>query len=247
MKKALGLSADILRRPIIGFSLLLLALSLLISSCGGSDEAVKAGTIIGVVYDAENNKVLPDVKVSIAERFVSSSTRGVFELTQLTPGTVRITFQKEGYKPTMREVELGEEKIFMEVLMERSQSLAYTITDQVKLRGSPSLDGEILEALTDQARIILTGKQEKGWYEGQLGDKVGWIWGGYLRSTDVTISRVEIMVDCKLHKEPQSSSEEVGEAYAGLQVVIVEVSGSWSKLVLPSGVEGWAESANLSS
>lgn len=245
LKRALQFLKSILRRPIKGLFLFLLFLTLLISACGGGSEATKAGTIIGVIYDSKNNEVLADVKVSIAERFVTSSTRGVFELSQLPLGTARLTFQKDGYKPTMREVEVGEEKIFMEVLMESQQAVAYTIADQVKLRGTPSLDGEILEAMALGTKVALTGEAEKGWYKGQVGDKVGWIWGGYLKSSDLVISRMEILVDCKLYKEPQSA-EEIGEAYAGLQVVTGETSGSWIKVTLPSGVEGWVETKNLS-
>ncbi|MCR4428742.1 MAG: SH3 domain-containing protein [Caldiserica bacterium] len=219
------------------FFLIFLSFIFLICSCGKSPTFV---SVIGVVYDSKTNQVLADVTVrSGPEKSTSTSQRGVFELSNLTPGKIQLSFEKEGYRPAAREFELNEGKEFLEVLMEPLETVAYTLADQVKLRSQPSVSGEIIDALSLNARVVLQGNQEKGWYQVQVNGKTGWVWGGYLKSEDVSIPRMEVKKDSTLFSSPDEGSEGVQEVYEGYQVIVTQQQGDWAKVLLPSGAEGW--------
>ncbi len=239
------------RAKALGICMMLLTLIAFgIAGCGGngSETPVETGTgtLIGVIYDSQNTAVLGEVRVSYgADLFTTSSARGVFELAALPYGSLEISFTKMGYKATSRTVDLKEPKMFVEVLLDNDQSFANTLVDEVKLRKDPNLNGEILEVLAQETKLILTGETNKGWYGVQAGDKNGWVWGGYLRSTDIKIPRMEILADGKLYKDI-NSTEEIEDIFAGIPVIVTGTSSSWTKILLPSGAEGWLETAALS-
>jgi SH3-like domain-containing protein len=217
------------------------------AGCGGnvSESPAETGTLIGVVYDSQNSAVVGGVKVSYGtDLFTTSSSRGVFELTALPYGSLEISFAKQGYKVSNRTVDMKEPKMFIEVLLDGNQSLANTMVDEVKLRKDPNLNGEILEVLAKETKLVLTGEINKGWYGVTAGDKNGWVWGGYLRSIDVKIPRMEILADGKLYREA-NSTEGIEDIYAGIPVIVTGTSSSWTKVLLPSGTEGWLETTAL--
>jgi len=227
-----------------GIFLGIVLILLLATSCGKPESYA---TIIGVVYDGDTNEVLENVTVRYSsDIFTTTSPRGVFELTKLPLGKIQLSFEKEGYRPTAREVALKEGKEFLEVLMERAENTAFTLADQVKLRLQPSVDGQIIDALAINTKVILAGEQKLGWYKGKVGEQVGWIWGGYLKSDTVSIPRMEVKIDSKLYSTPDEAAEDVQEIYEGFQVIILETQGDRTKVILPSGVEGWVSSAVLS-
>lgn len=229
-----------------GLSLLLLSLIviLFLSSCGKTQTFV---SVIGVVYDSKTNQVLSDVTVRFdPQKSTSTSQRGVFELSNLPPGKIQLSFEKDGYRSTAREFELTEGKEFLEVLMEPLETVAYTIADQVKLRSQPSVSGDILDALSLNTRVVLQGNQDKGWYEVKVNGKTGWVWGGYLKSDDVTIPRMEVKKDTTLYSSPEEGSEAVQEVLEGYQVIVTQQQGDWGKVLLPSGIDGWMRMEALS-
>lgn len=225
--------------------ILVFALLLTLSSCGGKTQTFVS--IVGVVYDSETNEVLANVTVRFSpDIFTTTSPRGVFELNKLPPGKIQLSFEKDGYSPTAREIELKEGKEFLEVLMERQETVAYVIADQVKLRSQASVDAEILEALPTNTKVALEGNQDHGWYQVKVGDKEGWIWGGYLKSDTVSIPRMEVTKDSVLLSAPEEGAQEVQEVYEGYQVIITDKQGEWAKVLLPSGAEGWMSLSVLS-
>jgi SH3-like domain-containing protein len=232
----------------LGMCMMLLTLVAFgIAGCGdtSSQAPAETGTLIGVVYDSQSTAVLGGVKVSYgADLFTTSSGRGVFELAALPYGSLEISFIKQGYKASTRTVDLKEPKMFLEILLDSDQSLANTLVDEVKLRKDPNLNGEILEVLAQETKLVLTGEINKGWYGVQAGAKSGWVWGGYLRSTDAKIPRMEILADGKLYKEA-NSAEEIEDIFAGIPVIVTGTSSSWTKILLPSGTEGWLETTGL--
>jgi hypothetical protein len=222
----------------------LVVLVFLLSSCGKAETFV---SIVGVVYDSQTNEVLENVTVRFdPDIFTTTSPRGVFELNNIPPGKIQLSFEKEGYRPAVREFELKEGKEFLEVLMERQETVAYTIADQVKLRSQPSVEGEILDALATNTKVALEGSQDKGWYKVKVNDKIGWIWGGYLKSESVTIPRMEVRKDSLLLSSPEEGAQEIQEVYEGYQVIVSENRGEWVKVLLPSGAEGWMPLSVLS-
>jgi len=225
--------------------ILIFVLAFLLSSCGGKTQAYVS--IVGVVYDSETNEVLGNVTVRFSsDIFTTTSPRGVFELNQLPPGKIQLSFEKDGYSPTVREIEIKEGKEFLEVLMERQETVAYVIADQVKLRSQASVDAEILEALSTNTKVALEGSQDHGWYKVKVGDKEGWIWGGYLKSDSVSIPRMEVKKDSVLLSTPEEGAQEIQEVYEGYQVIVTENQGAWAKVLLPSGAEGWMSLSVLS-
>jgi SH3-like domain-containing protein len=236
------------RAKAVGMCLMLSAfVAISFSGCGGdsSESPAETGTLIGVVYDSQNTAVLGGVKVSYGtDLFTTSSPRGVFELAALPYGSLEIVFQKQGYKVATRTIDMKESKMFVEILLESDQSLAYTLAEEVKLRKDPNLNGEILEVLATETKLILTAEVNKGWYGVIAGDKNGWVWGGYLRSTDVKIPRMEILADGKLYKEI-NSTEGIEDIFAGIPVIVTGTSSTWTKILLPSGTEGWLETTAL--
>lgn len=236
------------RAKALGMCIMILALVTFgIAGCGGnsSESPAETGTLIGVVYDSQNTAVLGGVKVSYGtDLFTTSSPRGVFELVALPYGSLEISFSKQGYKVSNRTVDLKEPKMFVEILLDIDQSLANTLVDEVKLRKNPNLNGEILEVLAKETKLVLTGEINKGWYGVIAAEKNGWVWGGYLRSTDVKIPRMEILADGKLYKEA-NSTEGIEDIFAGIPVIVTGTSSSWTKILLPSGAEGWLETTAL--
>lgn len=236
------------RAKALGMCMMLSALvAFSVAGCGGdsSESPAETGTLIGVVYDSQNTAVLGGVKVSYGtDLFTTSSPRGVFELAALPYGSLEISFVKQGYKVAKRTIDMKEPKMFVEILLDNDQSFASTLADEVKLRSDPSLNGEILEALAIDTKVVLTGEINKGWYGVKAGEKSGWVWGGYLSSTDVKIPRMEILADGKLYKEA-NSSEGIEDIFAGVPVIVTGTSSSWTKILLPSGTEGWLETTAL--
>lgn len=238
-------------RPIRSFRrhpwLTVLILSLVLLFACVPKETPKAGIILGVIFDSQSNEVLGDVKVSSGTTlFTTSSERGVFQLSMLPYGQTTLSFAKALYKSTTRTITLMEEKIFVEVLLERNQILATTAVEEVKMRAAPMQEGEILEVLPKGAQVVLTKEENKGWYCLQFNGKNGWAWGGYLRSSDLAIPSLIVIEDCKLLQQP-GGGEEAGEAYAGLGVIRLESKDNWIRVILPSGVEGWLEAKRTTS
>ncbi|MEI6510263.1 MAG: SH3 domain-containing protein [bacterium] len=226
--------------PILPWLALAIVSLFLVSACVPK-ETPKTGAILGVIFDRESNEVLSDVKVSSgAILFTTSSVRGVFQLSTLPYGQTTISFQKALYKSTTRTITLMEEKIFLEILLERDQIFATTAVEEVKMRAAPMQAGEILEVLPKGVQVILTKEESMGWYRLQFNGKNGWAWGGYLRSSDLSIPSLIVIEDCKLLQQP-GGGEEAGEAYAGLGVIRLESKDEWIRVILPSGVEGWME------
>jgi hypothetical protein len=218
-----------------------LFLSLVFLSACVPKETPKTGAILGVTYDSQSNAVLGGVKVSTGTTlFTTTSERGVFQLSMLPYGKTIISFQKDLYKSTTRTITLMEEKVFLEILLERDQILGTTLVEEVKMRAAPMQAGEILEVLPKGAQVVLTKEENKGWYRLQYNGKSGWAWGGYLRSTDLSIPSLIVIEDCKLLQQP-GGGEEAGDAYAGLGVILLESKNGWVRVILPSGVEGWLE------
>lgn len=224
---------------------LILSLALLFACV--PKETPKAGIILGVIYDSQSNEVLGDVRVSTGTTlFTTSSERGVFQLSMLPYGQTTLSFAKALYKNTTRTITLMEEKIFVEILLERDQILATTAVEEMKMRAAPMQEGEILEVLPKGAQVILTKEENKGWYRLQFNGKSGWAWGGYLRSSDLSIPSLIVIEDCKLLQQP-GGGEEAGEVYAGLGVIRLESKDEWIRVILPSGVEGWLEAKRTTS
>lgn len=236
------------RAKALGMCMMLSALvAFSIAGCGGnsSESPVETGTLIGVVYDSQNTAVLGGVKVSYGtDLFTTSSTRGVFELAVLPYGSLEISFAKQGYKLSNRTIDMKEPKMFVEILLDNDQSFASTLADEVKLRSDPNLNGEILQVLANATKLILTGEINKGWYGVKADAQNGWVWGGYLSSTDVKIPRMEILADGKLYKDA-NPTEAIEDIFAGVPVIVTGTSSSWTKILLPSGTEGWLETTAL--
>jgi len=56
------------------------------------------GTLTGVVTDSETNELLSDVQITIVEIGVTyTNTQGYFLISDITPGTYTVRFEKDGY------------------------------------------------------------------------------------------------------------------------------------------------------